>query len=124
MKGVTVTKIEPAHEDKRRSLSAMFNNDFTARQIKIIRVKEDSILGNHYHNYRETFYVLEGEANYTVEDVDTRQRARVILRKGDRMTIDPRIAHKALIRAGTIMIEGTEKPYISQDINDQRYLVE
>ena len=124
MKGVKVEQVDPVHEDERRSLSAMFNGDFTAKQIKIIKIKVDSELGNHYHEYHETFYVLKGEANYTLINIDTGEKKTLTLKEGQRMTIKPRIAHKAIIKAGTLMIEGTGKEYISAQENDVRYQVD
>jgi quercetin dioxygenase-like cupin family protein len=124
MDGVDVREVLPVHEDERRTLSAMFNGDFTAEQIKIIDIKKDSTLGNHYHNYRETFYVLDGKAFYTVENIETKERKELTLSKGQRMTIQPRIAHKALLKAGTIMIEGTARKYISAEENDVGYQID
>jgi len=115
--------LKPVHEDHRRSLTAMFNGEFTAKQIKIIRIKKDSILGNHYHKYRECFYVLKGEAKYVLYDLILRETKKVILKEGDRLIIDPNIAHKALIKKGTIMIEGTESGYLSAEENDQPWEV-
>ena len=57
MKGLKYQEIKPAHEDERRSLIPVFNGDFTALQIKLLKIKKGSILGNHYHNYKETFYI-------------------------------------------------------------------
>lgn len=116
--------MKPVHEDERRSLTAMFNGDFTAKQIKIIKVKKDSVLGNHYHNYRECFYVLKGRAVYTLEDVRTKEQEEVVLLERDRLIIDSKIAHKAFLAKDTVMLEGTEEEYISAKENDVRYEVE
>ena len=116
-------KIRIVHEDERRSLTSMFNGEFTAKQIKIIKVKVDSELGNHYHDYAECFYVLKGYAHYILIDVETDERREIKLEEGDRLIIDKNVAHKAFIEAGTIMIEGTEKKYISPAKNDKYYEV-
>ncbi len=52
------------HEDNRRALMTAFNGDlgdFVARQVKFAVLKKDAILGGHYHDYDELFYLLEGE---------------------------------------------------------------
>jgi quercetin dioxygenase-like cupin family protein len=116
-------KIDITHSDERRDLSILFNGDFNAKQIKIIKVKKDSILGNHYHEYREMFYVLKGQALYDLENVDTKDTDWVMLYAGDRMIIDKHIAHKAKFVEGTITIESTESEYISPEFNDHKYEV-
>ncbi len=123
MKGLKYQEIEHAHKDERRTLIPVFNGDFTALQIKLLKIKKGSILGNHYHNYRETFYLLEGEAKYIFENIDTKERQKIDLKKNQRITIEPRIAHKARFLTDTIMIEGTQWPYISKEINDKEYIV-
>jgi len=117
------SRVEVAHEDERRKLSAIFNGDFTAKQVKVIEVKKDSILGNHYHPYSELFYVFKGEANYTLKSIKTGGTKIVKLKEGDRLIIAPEIAHKAEMGKGTVMIEATEKAYspesnVRYEIND------
>ncbi len=123
MKGLKHETISPAHGDERRTLTPMFNGDFTANQIKILKIKKGSTLGNHYHLYHETFYLLEGEAEYTFEDIKTKERQKIDLKKSQRVTIAPRIAHKAVFTEDTIMIEGTEDPYVSKEVNDKEYII-
>ena len=118
-----IEKIEIAHEDERRSISAIFNGDFTAKQVKILHIKQDSILGNHYHNYRELFYVLSGESIYLLENIETKEREYVILSEGYRLIIQPNVAHRAEMTKGTVMLEATEEPYISASQNDVKYEV-
>lgn len=119
-----VRRIKVEHEDARRKLRTVFNGDnFIARQIKILEVKTDCVLGNHYHNYAELFYVLKGEMVYHLEDVNKKDYKRVVLVAGEVLIISPRIAHTAEAKAGTITIEATEIPYISAQCNDVHYEV-
>ena len=119
----TLKHINIAHSDERRDLSILFNGDFNAKQIKIIKVKKDSILGNHYHEYREMFYVLKGKAHYYLYDIDNEKLGYIELKQGDRMILNPKVAHRAIILKGTITIEATESEYISPEFNDKRYEV-
>lgn len=121
MKGVNFIKVKVAHEDERRRLSAIFNGEFIAKQVKLINVKKASTLGNHYHYYSELFYVLQGKATYTLENVNTRERQLLKLKAGDRVIIGPEIAHKAEMEKGTVMVEATEEPY--QPSNNMSYEV-
>lgn len=130
MNGVIHKVIEIEHEDERRSLSILFNNTkldshqkFHPNQIKIINIKKDSVLGNHYHDYSEFFYCIVGEADYTFIDIITKEREEIKLRPGELIIINDGIAHKAHMKEGTVMIEGTEFPYMSSLINDHKYEV-
>ncbi len=115
------------HEDDRRALLTAFNGDknlgdFAARQVKFARMKIDATLGGHYHpDYREVFYMLEGSAEFTLEDIETKERDIIVLREGDMIMIPPMMAHMALVNAGSILVGCTEKPYISPEVNDARY---
>ncbi len=116
-----VDKIGIAHKDERRSITPVFNGDFVAQQVKMLQITKDSILGNHYHNYRELFYILEGQAVYLLENIITHEKQFVSLHKGGRLIIEPRVAHRAEMFEGTMTLEATEEPYISPEKNDVRY---
>ncbi|KKM94706.1 hypothetical protein LCGC14_1195560 [marine sediment metagenome] len=121
---IQVSKASDIHEDKRRKLTAVFNEEFTARQIKVIEVKEDSVLGNHYHKYREMFYILKGRGVFTLVDIKTQERMVITLTTGDKLILNPEIAHRVDMKKGTITIEATEAPYISAELNDWRYQID
>jgi len=110
-----------AHEDERRAIICPFNGDFVARQVKILKIKKDSTLGNHYHGYRELFYVFEGRAIYYLENIFTKEKCSVVLQEGDRLIIGAGVAHKVNVSDGTLMVEATGKAYISPENNDVRY---
>lgn len=124
MDGVSHTKVDSAHEDERRSLFAIFNDDFVAKQLKLLKIKSGVELGNHYHEYGEMFYLLEGQAKYTFENIETKERLVLYLKAGDRVVIEPKIAHKAVYSQPTIMIECTMDPYVSAEVNDHVYKIE
>ncbi len=121
MMGVLHKKIQPAHEDERRSLIEAFNGQFTARQLKVLHIKKDSVLGNHYHPYGQFFYMLKGSANYTFRNINTGEQKNIFVDQGDLVIIDKEIAHKALQKAGNIMVEGNEQPYTAKEIDDLYY---
>ncbi len=89
----------------------------------MIQCKKTSILGGHYHNYREMFYIVEGKASFELQDVDTNEKVNTELLAGDIMILAPRIAHKVLMEEGTFSLEATEKSYISPEMNDVKYEV-
>ena len=120
-----IKKIECVHSDERRDLFELFNKKslgFIPKQIKIINIKKDSILGNHYHKYKEFFYIMKGSAIYYLVDVKNKNnKVTVGLTKGDILVINKNIAHKVDMKKGTITIEGTEKAYVNAKKNDVKY---
>ena len=116
-----VDKLGVAHEDEGCAIINPFNGDFIARQVKVLKIKKNSTLGNHYHDYSEMFYILKGKAQYWIKDIQTNQIHSGVLREGDRLIIKPQVAHKFKMLKGTVTIEATEEPYISAEHNDRRY---
>ena len=121
MKGIFHKRIDPVHEDDRRALIEVFNGDFAARQLKVLRIKQDAVLGNHYHPYRQFFYFLKGSARYTFLNVKTGEREEIEAQEGDFIIIDPGIAHKAQQKGGNVMVEGNEQPYTSAAVDDLKH---
>ncbi len=122
------------HEDHRRTLITAFNGDlggfvvfgrrfwgFVARQVKFAELKEDAVLGGHYHNYPELFYFQEGEGTFILRDIRGRypdEEHHMV--KHDRLFIPRGIAHKALIKAGSVLVGCTKQPYVSPKHNDHK----
>jgi quercetin dioxygenase-like cupin family protein len=124
MKGVLHQKISPVHEDERRSLIEVFNGIFTSKQVKVLKVKQDSVLGNHYHPYRQFFYMMKGNADYSFVNIESKERQDIKVEEGDLVIIDRRIAHRAFQKSGNIMVEGNEEPYTSPEVDDLKFIIE
>lgn len=116
-------RIGITHEDERRALTAVFNGNFVAQQVKILEVKGHQVLGNHYHRYSELFYVVKGECLFHLMDVDTWEMDTVRLMAGERLILGPNIAHKVEMADGTLTVEATAQQYISPEVNDVFYEV-
>ena len=129
MKGVTIKPIKLAHSDERRDILEMFNGDFDCKQVKILKVRKGQILGNHYHKYREIRYLLKGKIQYYLENVKPDKDAlefnfdTFIMNEGEVMITDPYIAHTGKFLEDSIIIEGTEEPYVSAEHNDFKYIL-
>ena len=123
MKGVTIKPIKLVHSDHRRDILEMFNGDFDCKQVKILKVKKGQILGNHYHLYRENRYLLKGKIQYYLKNVKTNEYEEFIMHEGEVMVTDPYIAHTGEFLEDSIIIEGTEEPYISAEHNDVVYIL-
>jgi mannose-6-phosphate isomerase-like protein (cupin superfamily) len=109
------------HEDNRRALFTAFNGEFSARQVKFVDLHRDAVLGGHFHNYGELFYMLEGEGEFTLLDRDSGETETYKLERHGSLIIPSRIPHKALVSKGSILVGATEEPYISASHNDHKY---
>ena len=124
IEGVLYESRRVDHEDSRRALLTAFNGDlggFVAKQVKFAVMKQDAVLGGHFHDYNELFYLLEGEGTFTLKDTARELTDQYNMIKGDRLFIPRRIAHKATLRAGSILVGCTEEPYVSPEQNDHKY---
>jgi mannose-6-phosphate isomerase-like protein (cupin superfamily) len=110
--GVICEACRDRHEDGRRLLTAVFNGDFTARQVKVLEVKADAVLGEHYHDYDEMFYLLKGQAVIEVENVETKDRGGYQLSAGDRIFFPKKVAHRLWVKADSVLIGCTDQPYL------------
>jgi len=109
-------KINITHEDDRRILTEIFNGDFEIRNINILEIKKDSVLGNHYHNDREIFYLLEGEGSIIFVDIKNGEREEAKFLKGERIIMAPKIAHKLFLKKGSLFMTGKEKGFSQGDL--------
>jgi len=124
---VVYEQIGLAHSDARRDLHTPFNGNLekyglsSAQQAKLAVLKENAILGCHYHTYHEFFYLVSGEGIFTLQDMDTKETREYDMKPGTILSIPPHIPHKAELKAGSILFAVTEKAYISPEVNDHKY---
>lgn len=109
------------HKDTRRTLTEIFNGGFNIRQIKVLEVNnlsERESLGGHFHDYRELFYILRGEADYAFRRAHTTDRVDIHLNAGELVKIPEGTMHYVTNAAkGTLMIGIAEKEYLSDAIS-------
>ncbi len=97
------------NEDGRRKLTAVFNGDFHAHQVKIVEAKKSCVLGGHSHIYAELFYILKGNCIVKLKyDVLV---ADIPMVEGDRLIIQGGVFHTFEVSQGTIIIEATSMTY-------------
>ena len=112
------------HEDARRTLSTAFNGDFggfTAKQTKIYKIHQDAQLAGHFHKYRELLYIIDGELNIQLVDIETKETDNYSLKANCSILIPGYVAHKVFVKKGTTMIGCTEEPYVSPEVNDHKF---
>ena len=114
--GVIHESCRDRHEDERRLLTSIFNGDFTAQQVKILEVKRDSVLGEHYHLYQEMFYLLRGRTvTVELQDIESKRSTTLILAAGERLVIPPKVAHTFHVTADVVLIACTDQKYTGHD---------
>jgi len=97
------------HEDNRRILTEWIAN-FPITTVKILEVKEDCELGNHYHNIKQDFfYLLKGMGTYRIGDVYGE------ISEGQSLTALPKEAHTFYLTKGSILLEASTTPYNKND---------
>jgi len=97
-------KLNPVHEDNRRKLTSF-------PEAKMLEIKEDCILGKHYHKVKtEKFILCQGNALLTVNDQNP-----IEMEIGKIYTISPGQIHTFKIKKGSILIGLNSKQFDSTD---------
>jgi mannose-6-phosphate isomerase-like protein (cupin superfamily) len=72
--------------------------------------------GHHYHGKKtENFYVLTGEFDLWVHDLETDHKEVFVVKAGDRLQIAPRIAHAFRSKIYSQALEYSAEPYDPAD---------
>ncbi len=72
--------------------------------------------GHHYHARKvEHFYILTGEMELLLEDLDTPAVKILVLKAGTKLTISPRTAHAFRARVYSQALEYSSEPYDPSD---------
>jgi mannose-6-phosphate isomerase-like protein (cupin superfamily) len=72
--------------------------------------------GHHYHARKtEYFYILSGEIELYVEDLETSEKKTLVLKAGSRLTISPRVAHAFRSLTYSQVLEYSPEPYDPSD---------
>jgi len=120
--GVLVENRRPDHSDERRDLFTLFNGNFVAEQVKYVVVHQNAVLGNHYHDYDELFFLLKGKAVFYVQEPHgLSSKQRIEMSEGMTIVVLAGFAHVISIEEGSILFGCTEKPYISSQDNDKPF---
>lgn len=97
------------HDDDRRTLTEWVK-DFPLRTCKVLEVKQDSRLGDHYHKEKdEIFYLLKGHGFVTLGDKTDE------LRQGDIVFAHRGTKHTFELKKGSILLEAGTKPFDKSD---------
>ena len=75
-------------------LAQFYDADVGMRYLAFIELLAGQVRGNHYHKVKEELvYIIRGEVWLSVADVNSQERASVVLQAGDLVVIRTGIAH-------------------------------
>lgn len=97
------------HEDERRILIEFIHNE-VFRTAKVLYLKKDSLLGNHYHNKKDdVFFLLKGAGTATLDGKLS------IMNEGDCIYVKAGTVHSFHLKEDSILIEASTLPYDKED---------
>lgn len=80
--------------------------------------------GHHCHKKRiERIYILSGELELFLKDIESPDNKKVIIKAGDRLTISPRIAHAYRSLIYSQVLEYSSEPYDPTDTYPYKVII-
>ena len=74
-------------------LAEIYDGEEPIRHIAYIEFINGKARGGHYHTRPEFFYIIKGEIALKVVDVATGETAKIKVKAGDLISLQPKIAH-------------------------------
>lgn len=97
------------HEDNRRKLIE-YITDFPIKTCKVITTKEDTVLGDHYHEFKdEIFYLFKGSGMVNLDE-ETHE-----MKEGDIVHAPAGVRHTFFLKEGSILLEAGSEPFDKND---------
>lgn len=85
-------------------LTKIYDEEDPIKYIAYVEFIPGKIRGGHYHNRQEYFYIIRGEMEFELADVDAKLIEKVIVKEGDLVSLDPKIAHRIkTIKSGHVI---------------------
>ena len=98
------------HEDDRRTLIEWVK-DFPIRTCKVLVMKKDGELGNHYHRRKvDIFYLLRGSGEYKIGKDDWQE-----FNEGDCLMAEIFKPHSFKLKKDSILLEASSKSFDPKD---------
>lgn len=82
-------------------MAKIYDGDGPIKYIAYIELIPGKTRGGHYHDHQEYFYIIRGEMEFEFADVDIKVNERAVVKEGDLISIDSKVAHRIkTIKAG------------------------
>ncbi|MBU1208024.1 MAG: WxcM-like domain-containing protein [Proteobacteria bacterium] len=80
--------------------------------------------GHHYHEKKiEHFYVLTGELELSIKELESSVSKKIIVKAGNRLDISPRVAHAFRSLTYAQVLEYSSEPYDPSDTHSYKVIV-
>lgn len=90
--------------------------NYKVEQVNMLFSYADTIRGNHYHKVTEEFFfVVNGHAKVTIQNVTTKEESSFIVKKGDSFSVYPYNLHTLDFVEDTLIMSFYSKEF---DMND------
>ena len=98
-------------------LAQFHDADEGMRYLAFIELRAGTVRGNHYHKIKaELIYVIQGELDLVVEDINSKQRETIPMRTGDLAFIQTGIAHALRVLVAGAALECSPSRFDPADI--------
>src|SRR5689334_3706058 len=98
-------------------LAQFYDGDEGIRYIAQIELQAGSVRGNHYHKVKEEWiYLMSGEVNLIVEDLETKARESTFLVTGDLAFVKTGVVHALQVTKSGQAIEFSAARFDPADI--------
>lgn len=96
-------------------LAEIYDREEPIKHIAYVEFVSGKTRGGHYHNRSEYFYIIRGEMEFELIDVNTKVAEKAVVKEGDLISLSPKIAHRVkTIKAGHV-IEFSESRFRTED---------
>ena len=97
-------------------LAQFYDSEEGVCYIASIELKAGTVRGNHYHEKkREYVYIVSGEILVALEDLETGAAARLDLKGGDLILIQPRVLHALQVKRDGLAVEFSRERFDPKD---------
>jgi len=98
-------------------LAVLSEGSAPIRYLAYVELRAGTVRGNHFHKDRnERLYLLAGEAELFLQDMETGERGEVKLRPGDLASIPPNVAHAFLPGSNGHAVEFAAEAFEAADV--------
>jgi mannose-6-phosphate isomerase-like protein (cupin superfamily) len=85
-------------------------------EVNFIETKADQTRGNHYHKEtRELFFIISGEIEVTVDNLQSGEHTELLVSKGDLFVIEPYELHIFRTKTDAQWLNMLSKPFAQEN---------
>lgn len=103
-------------------LAQLYDSEEGLHYLAFIELRAGAVRGNHFHRRKEEYlYVIEGELELIVEELEAKQREIIRVKDGEMVVIQPGVPHALKTLHSGQGLEFSKTRYDAADV--ERYVV-